>query len=37
MVARINIGAAVALGRQLCQVHFNLVLDGQAATLAIVA
>lgn len=37
MVARINISAAVALGQQLCQVHFDLVLDGQAATLAVVA
>jgi type VI secretion system protein ImpF len=37
MVARVNIGAAVALGRQLCQVHFEVMLDGQAASLAIVA
>lgn len=33
MVARVNIGAAVALGRQLCQVHFDVMLEGQAARL----
>lgn len=33
MAARVAIGAAVALGRQLCQVHFDVVLDAQAARL----
>ncbi|HEX8609699.1 MAG TPA: type VI secretion system baseplate subunit TssE [Telluria sp.] len=33
MAARVTIGAAVALGQQLCQVHFDVVLDAQAARL----
>lgn len=34
MSARVTIGAAVALGRQLCQVHFDVLLDQRNATLA---
>lgn len=34
MVARVTIGAVVALGRQLCQVRFNVLLDQRDATLA---
>jgi type VI secretion system protein ImpF len=33
IAARVNIGAAVALGRQLCQVHFDVLLDDRAASL----
>lgn len=34
MAARVTIGAAVTLGRQLCQVHFNVLLDERSATLS---
>lgn len=34
MSARVTIAAAVALGRQLCQVHFDVLLDQRSAALA---
>lgn len=34
MSARVALGGAVALGRQLCQVHFDVLLDQRSATLA---
>jgi type VI secretion system protein ImpF len=37
MAARVTIAAVVALGRQLCQVHFDVVLDDRAARLAVAA
>lgn len=36
-VARVNIGGAVTLSRQLCQVHFDVVLDSRAARLDLAA
>lgn len=36
-VARVSIGGAVTLGRQLCQVHFDVVLDSRAARLDLAA
>lgn len=35
--ARVSIGAAVAVGCQLCQVHFDVVLDSRAARLDLAA